>query len=149
MSKSNRDIRNELISDYGKICMAGGEIDLKINPLTMHHIQALHANGKTTYENGSNICSMEHCGIHSLSDISKVKERTIKDQINYWKEIALKLTYAERLTEKSRIQFHHWLLDELEREGFQPRISKDKKLIMKRVCNIPANYEYRRGLYVK
>ena len=70
--------------------------------------------------------------MHILSDKSKEKERTIQEQIRYWKKISLMLTYAEKMKEESRIQFHYWLVKETERLGYEETYSKDKLLIYRR-----------------
>ena len=120
---SNKQIKTQLIHIYGNICMAGGDIDKKHNPLTMHHIIRRRDGGKTDIYNGSNVCHLEHSGIHIISDRNNMKARVIQDQIRYWKEFR---------DELSRLQFHDWLLDEMIRYGFEEKLTKDKLLIYKR-----------------
>lgn len=123
MSLSNHDIKVKLIKEYGYLCMAGGEIDKQHNPLTMHHIIPKHDYGKNTLYNGSNIAYKEHSGIHVIDLYSKTKFKTIQEQLRYYKEFK---------DELSRLQFHQWLLDEMEYYGFEEHETKDKYLMYKR-----------------
>src|SRR5574344_662921 len=83
-SLENKTIRNMNIQIYGKICMAGYSLS-RNNPLTMHHIIALSDGGKTTFDNGSNISNLAHCGIHIVSDDDYKKKKIIIDYLLYFK----------------------------------------------------------------
>jgi len=121
MAQKNKDVKKALIKEYGYICMAGGEVS-KQNPLTMHHIIRRRDKGRTNTYNGSNIANMEHSGIHILGDRSIVKYKTISDYLQEYKELR---------DEVMRLQFHMWLVSEVEKEGFEEYITKGKLLMYK------------------
>ena len=118
----NSTLREMNIEIYGPICMAGYTV-IKQNPLTMHHIIALSKGGKTTFENGSNITSLPHSGIHIISDDNYKKEKQIIDYLFCFKE------HPDLIAAK---QFAEWLKNEIKQLEYTEYLTKSKTLIYKR-----------------
>lgn len=118
----NRDLKEQLINEYGYYCMAGYNISRQ-NPLTMHHIKPKYLGGKTTFENASNVTLLPHSGIHVVSFDSSLKAQQIQDYFRYIKE-------TNDITATK--QFADWLRYEIYKLEYTECETKGHTLVYKR-----------------
>lgn len=118
---TNIILREQNLQIFGPNCAAGGLVHIR-NPLTLHHITPKCEGGPTILSNSSNVCNLEHSGIHALSqDIKRAK--AIRDYL---------LDYRQHPDKVAALQFHEWLVAELDRMGMAVFSTRDRLLIYKR-----------------
>lgn len=78
----NKEVREELISIYGKQCFLNGVIIPK-NPLTLHH---LGHRKPTNIDNGSLLCRLEHTMFHFIEDHNRNLGQWLEDGFIEYKQ---------------------------------------------------------------
>ena len=95
-------IRELLITEYG-MCFLDGQICPK-NPYTYHHIIPLRELGKTTFENGALLRTLEHQMYHVIEQDDKFMASVVTDYFRYFKESKdLKALYEMKQLVETRV----------------------------------------------
>lgn len=122
---------------FGRRCLVGG-VESSRNKFTAHHDDFQRDGGKTTIENISPMLNLEHSGIHILATNSSRDKREIFVYLKDLKEKRKRiesLSEYKKATELEIIQFHRWLEDKMEAQGYEPCETKKNLMIYKRMEN--------------
>ena len=86
----NKEAKQEMIYEYGRICFLGGTISKK-NPLTIHHLKPVRAGGKTILINLALLGNLQHQAFNIIENNNKKQAEELNDGFREFKNKRYKL----------------------------------------------------------